>query len=197
VALPGAEADDERSVAKDTSSGMVGASSSDGDISTYLRVAASSDPFVVAGAIAKKTRRGEEVDLLAIGGGAVYMCVRALAQARVFLMEDNVRLHFVPSFVHLELDGEAKSARSGIRFMCVPAMSGPVLGRIDNAKAKRSTNAKVDEKMAEDDKGAKERQAGAVAPAAEEKEEVPVDYTGQPQERRGGSESRSPSRGSS
>ena len=46
------------------------------DVSDHLRVARNSDPFVVAGAIAKKVRRGETVAMLCIGGLSVSISVQ-------------------------------------------------------------------------------------------------------------------------
>lgn len=74
----------------------------------FLRVAQTSDPFVVAGAIAKKIRRGGNVELLAIGGISVAQTVRAIAASRKYLMENNVSVSFHPEFVHLTLDGQQR-----------------------------------------------------------------------------------------
>jgi stage V sporulation protein S len=122
--LEGAEAKDPRQSEPKRASGGMQATSDEGhDLTPYLKVAQNSDDKVVAGAIAKKTRRGEEVDLLAIGGAAVNVAVRALYYARLFLKDDNISLCFTPSFLHLKMEGEA---RSGIRLMVVPRMVVPL-----------------------------------------------------------------------
>lgn len=87
------------------------------DVSQHLRVARHSDPYVVAGAIAKKVRRGEEVNMLCIGGLSVSASVQALCHSRKYLQEDCVSISFQPSFIHLTLDGQS---RSGIRFIVYP-----------------------------------------------------------------------------
>jgi len=76
-----------------------------------VRVATTSDPGVVAGAIAKKVREGERVSIMAIGSSCVCIAMSALAFARRYLQSDNLDLSFRPEFEHVEVkDGETRSA---------------------------------------------------------------------------------------
>ena len=66
-------------------------------------MAQASNPNVVAGAIAKKIRRGERVVLLSIGPGSMAVSVMATAYARQYLAENLVSISWQPSFIQLEV----------------------------------------------------------------------------------------------
>jgi stage V sporulation protein S len=92
-------------------------------IKKELRVAQSSEPSVVAGAIAKKARAKEPILLLAIGPVSVNQTVRALIFANRYLQEDKLVASFQPEFIHIaDGDGEGgkrSTMRSGVRFLVV------------------------------------------------------------------------------
>jgi stage V sporulation protein S len=75
-----------------------------------LKVAATSNPATVAGAIANNIREGRAVELVAMGPNSVNQSVKAVAIAREYLREDFVELACRPEFMHLSIDGEEKSA---------------------------------------------------------------------------------------
>ena len=75
-----------------------------------LKVAAGSNPATVAGAIANNIREGKTVEMVAMGPKSVNQAVKAVAIARDYLQEDFIDLTCKPEFIHLQLDGEEKSA---------------------------------------------------------------------------------------
>ncbi|MCL2702413.1 MAG: stage V sporulation protein S [Defluviitaleaceae bacterium] len=79
-----------------------------------LKVSASSNPKGVAGAIAAVVRRGESVEVSAIGAGAVNQAVKSICVARSFVSEENINLVAIPAFQEIEVDGETKTS---IRFI--------------------------------------------------------------------------------
>eukprot|EP01006_Ploeotia_vitrea_P055177 TRINITY_DN67970_c3_g1_i1.p1 TRINITY_DN67970_c3_g1~~TRINITY_DN67970_c3_g1_i1.p1 ORF type:complete len:267 (-),score=17.48 TRINITY_DN67970_c3_g1_i1:172-939(-) len=83
-----------------------------------LKVAGSSKPKSLAGAIAKRMREGGTVKLIALGPASVNQAVKALAIARSFLAEDGqVDLTVLPEFIHVPVGKEReKEERSAIRF---------------------------------------------------------------------------------
>jgi stage V sporulation protein S len=75
-----------------------------------LKVAAMSSPATVAGAIAKNVREGRPVEVVAMGARSVNQAVKAVAIARNYLKADAMELCCRPEFIHLQLEGEEKSA---------------------------------------------------------------------------------------
>ena len=75
-----------------------------------LKVAALSSPATVAGAISNNIREGKRVEVVAMGARSVNQAVKAVAIARDYLKADKIDLSCRPEFVHLQLDGEEKSA---------------------------------------------------------------------------------------
>jgi stage V sporulation protein S len=75
-----------------------------------LKVAATSNPATVAGAIANNIREAKAVEIVSMGPKSVNQAVKAVAIARDYLKEDKVDLTCRPEFIHLQLDGEEKSA---------------------------------------------------------------------------------------
>ncbi len=80
-----------------------------------IKVAANSRSTAVAGAIAGIIREHGEVDVQAIGAGAVNQAVKAVAIARGYLELDGIRVVCVPSFSEVLIDGKERTAvRLGI-----------------------------------------------------------------------------------
>lgn len=75
-----------------------------------LKVAGKSNPATVAGAIANNIREGKDIEIVAMGPLSVNQSIKAITIARSYLAEEQVDLTFRPEFIHLELDGERKSA---------------------------------------------------------------------------------------
>lgn len=75
-----------------------------------LKVSAKSSPNMVAGAIAGIIREREDVEIQAIGAGAVNQAVKAVAAANIFLSGDGLQVSCKPSFIDAEVDGETRTA---------------------------------------------------------------------------------------
>ena len=85
-----------------------------------IKVAATSRSTAVAGAIAGVMREQEQVDVQAIGAGAVNQAVKAVAIARSYLELDGIDIICVPSFVEVMIDGQERTAvRLGVEKRCV------------------------------------------------------------------------------
>merc|ERR1719273_434700 len=95
-----------------------------------MKVAQTSEPGPVAGAIAGQIRSGERVSLLSIGPGSVSQTVKAIAIARTYLRDgqmeiqakttpgkENYDLSFRPEFIHIPYDDDGRQQqRSAIKF---------------------------------------------------------------------------------
>ena len=79
-----------------------------------LKVAGTSKPVSVAGAIAAVIRSRGRVEVHAIGAGAVNQAIKAIAISRGYLAPAGLDLVCIPSFVDLSLDGQE---RTGIRLL--------------------------------------------------------------------------------
>lgn len=75
-----------------------------------LKVATSSSPNSVAGALAGILREHNDVELQAVGAGAINQAVKAIAIARGFLAPSGYDLVFVPAFTEVEINGEGRTA---------------------------------------------------------------------------------------
>jgi stage V sporulation protein S len=75
-----------------------------------LKVAGKSNPATVAGAIANNIREGKDIEIVAMGPQSVNQAIKAITISRSYLTDDRIDLTFKPEFIHLELDGERKSA---------------------------------------------------------------------------------------
>jgi stage V sporulation protein S len=75
-----------------------------------LKVAGKSNPATVAGAIANNIREGKDIEIVAMGPLSVNQAVKAITISRSYLTDDKIDLTFRSEFMHLELDGERKSA---------------------------------------------------------------------------------------
>jgi stage V sporulation protein S len=75
-----------------------------------LKVAASSNPASVAGAIVKNLNEGKEVELIGVGAGPTNQSAKAIAIARGFAGPQGLDLVCIPCFVDTMVDGEKKTA---------------------------------------------------------------------------------------
>eukprot|EP01024_Parvocaulis_polyphysoides_P051840 TRINITY_DN5112_c1_g1_i1.p1 TRINITY_DN5112_c1_g1~~TRINITY_DN5112_c1_g1_i1.p1 ORF type:complete len:260 (-),score=47.70 TRINITY_DN5112_c1_g1_i1:289-1068(-) len=75
-----------------------------------LSVASGSNPSMVAGAIAQRTRQSESVQLNAIGVDAVANAMVALCFARLYLEGDRYDLRVLPQFQKIQKDGMEMSS---------------------------------------------------------------------------------------
>ena len=87
-----------------------------------IRVAATSRSTAVAGAIAGVMRERGQVDVQAIGAGAVNQAVKAVTIARGYLELDGIDIVCVPSFVEVVIDGQERTAvRLSVKKKCTDA----------------------------------------------------------------------------
>jgi stage V sporulation protein S len=86
-----------------------------------VKVAASSRSTAVAGAIAGVVRESGEVDVQAIGAGAVNQAVKAIAIARGYLELDGIDIVCVPGFTEVLIDGQERTA---VRLSVMPRCNG-------------------------------------------------------------------------
>ncbi|NLE46630.1 MAG: stage V sporulation protein S [Chloroflexi bacterium] len=75
-----------------------------------IRVAATSRSTAVAGAIAGVMREKGQVDVQAIGAGAVNQAIKAITIARGYLEEDGIDIVCVPTFIEIEIDEQERTA---------------------------------------------------------------------------------------
>lgn len=78
--------------------------------SSLFKVASSSSPAAVAGAIAGTVREKGRCELQAIGAAAVNQTIKAIAIARGFVAPGGKDLVFVPAFQDLVVSGEERTA---------------------------------------------------------------------------------------
>jgi stage V sporulation protein S len=89
-----------------------------------IKVGSNSPVFAVAGAIANTYRDHQEVEVQAIGAGAVNQAVKAVIYAKRYLEEEGESIVFVPKFVDLEMEGRQLTA---VRLSVEPKPTGPDL----------------------------------------------------------------------
>lgn len=82
-----------------------------------LKVSAQSSPKAVAGALTAVLREHGEVNVQAIGAGAVNQAVKSIAIARGFVAPNGIDLVAIPAFAEVLIDGMARTA---IRFIVQP-----------------------------------------------------------------------------
>lgn len=75
-----------------------------------LKVGTKSNPNSVAGALANVFREKNEVEIQAIGAGALNQAIKAIAIARGFVAPSGKNLICIPAFADITIDGEEKTA---------------------------------------------------------------------------------------
>jgi stage V sporulation protein S len=85
-----------------------------------IKVAATSRPTAVAGAIAGVVREHKRAEVQAIGAGAVNQAVKAAAIARGYLLLDGIDVVVIPSFSEVVIDG---AERTAIKLLIEPRKS--------------------------------------------------------------------------
>ncbi len=75
-----------------------------------LKVSSKSNPNSVAGAIAGILKENTQVEMQAIGAGAVNQSVKAIAIARGFVAPSGNNLVCIPAFVDIEINEEKRTA---------------------------------------------------------------------------------------
>jgi len=74
-----------------------------------LKVSSKSNPNKVAGAIAGVLSKDDQVELQAIGAGAVNQAVKAVAIASRFLSEKGTEVFMIPGFVEIQIGDEMRT----------------------------------------------------------------------------------------
>ena len=75
-----------------------------------LKVSSKSNPNSVAGALANIIREKNEVEIQAIGAGALNQAIKAIAIARGFVAPSGKNLVCIPAFTDIVIDGEERTA---------------------------------------------------------------------------------------
>ncbi len=75
-----------------------------------LKVATSSNPNSVAGALAGIIREHGHAEIQAVGAGAINQAVKAIAIARGFVAPSGIDLVFIPAFTTVDINGEERTA---------------------------------------------------------------------------------------
>ena len=75
-----------------------------------LRVAADSQPHLVAGAIAGQMRENGLAQTQAIGTDAVYRMLKAVIIAQRYVTDENMHLAFVPEYVGVVVESQKQTA---------------------------------------------------------------------------------------
>ena len=75
-----------------------------------LKVSSKSNPNSVAGAIANVFRENGNVEIQAVGAGALNQAIKAIAIARGFVAPTGVNLICIPAFQDITIDNEERTA---------------------------------------------------------------------------------------
>ena len=75
-----------------------------------LKVGTKSNPNSVAGALANVFREKKEVEVQAIGAGALNQAIKAIAIARGFLVSSGIDIVVIPSFREVMINQSEKTA---------------------------------------------------------------------------------------
>lgn len=75
-----------------------------------LKVGTKSNPNSVAGALANVIRQSGNVEIQAIGAGALNQAIKAIAIARGFVAPSGKNLVCIPAFTDITIEGEERTA---------------------------------------------------------------------------------------
>lgn len=75
-----------------------------------LKVSSKSDANKVAGALANVLREKSNVEIQAIGAGALNQAIKGIAIARGFVAPSGKNLICIPAFSDITIDGEERTA---------------------------------------------------------------------------------------
>ena len=75
-----------------------------------LKVSSKSNPNSVAGAIANIFRERGNVEIQAVGAGALNQAIKAIAIARGFVAPSGKNLVCIPAFTDIVIDGDERTA---------------------------------------------------------------------------------------
>ena len=75
-----------------------------------LKVSSKSNPNSIAGALANVLRDNSEVEIQAVGAGALNQAVKGIIIARGFVAPSGKNIYCVPSFSEVVIEGVEKTA---------------------------------------------------------------------------------------
>ena len=75
-----------------------------------LKVSSKSNPSSVAGALANVIRENKEVEIQAVGAGALNQAIKAVAIARGFIAPSGYDIVCIPSFAEIMIEGQSRTA---------------------------------------------------------------------------------------
>ena len=75
-----------------------------------MKVASSSNPTSVAGAISSIIRNQNYLDVDTVGAGSLNQAIKAIAIARGYLVPRGIDLYVLPSFKEIKIEGKEKTA---------------------------------------------------------------------------------------
>ena len=75
-----------------------------------LKVSSKSNPSSVAGALPNVFREKGNVEIQAVGAGALNQAIKAVAIARGFMAPSGKNLVCIPAFADITIDGEERTA---------------------------------------------------------------------------------------
>ena len=75
-----------------------------------LKVSSKSNPSSVAGALANVFREKGNVEIQAVGAGALNQAIKAVAIARGFMAPSGKNLVCIPAFADITIDGEERTS---------------------------------------------------------------------------------------
>ncbi len=75
-----------------------------------LKVSSKSNPNSIAGALANVLRDNNEVEIQAVGAGALNQAIKGIIIARGFVAPSGKNITCIPSFSEVVIEGEEKTA---------------------------------------------------------------------------------------
>jgi len=75
-----------------------------------FKVSSTSNPNLVAGAVAGTVKDSGKAEMQAIGAGAINQAVKAVAIAREFLAPSGIDLICIPTFETIKIDDEVRTS---------------------------------------------------------------------------------------
>ena len=75
-----------------------------------LKVSSKSNPNSIAGALANVLRDDDNIEIQAVGAGALNQAIKGIIIARGFVAPSGKNLYCVPSFASIVIDNEERTA---------------------------------------------------------------------------------------
>ena len=75
-----------------------------------LKVSSKSKPTSVAGALANAFKEKNQIEIQAVGAGALNQAIKAVAIARGYVAPTGKDIYCIPAFSGISIDGEERTA---------------------------------------------------------------------------------------